>query len=226
MKGQQAREPDAGTDGAGYCGHRGCASSARDRLLTLPTGVTAFRTLLSLVFASLALSRGSETWLFASLAAYWIGDLLDGALARWTDTETRAGAVVDILSDRLGAGAFYIFYAVLHPEMVVPISIFLLQFALVDNYLSLSFQDWMLKSPNYFYLVDRRVWALNWSPVAKATNSGAFLILMVATGSPLLATLLACAVLVVKSYSLGLVVRLPRPVRTGCAVVRDAGPTP
>ena len=43
--------------------------------------------------------------------------MLDGQVARMFDCETRTGAVLDILSDRLCAAAFYIGLAWLEPHL-------------------------------------------------------------------------------------------------------------
>ena len=40
-------------------------------------------------------------------------------------------------------------------------------------FLSLAFMAWPIRSPNYFYVVDRRIWLWNWSRPGKAANSGA-----------------------------------------------------
>ena len=44
----------------------------------------------------------------------------------------------------------------------------------IDGFLSLAFLAWPITSPNYFYVVDRRLWLLNWSHPGKAVNSGLF----------------------------------------------------
>jgi CDP-diacylglycerol--glycerol-3-phosphate 3-phosphatidyltransferase len=62
-------------------------------------------------------------------------------------------------------------------------------------------------SPNYFHLVDRRVWLLNWSPPAKVVNT-AGVIGAVTFGHYLPALVLALAVLVVKLWSAVAVARL------------------
>ena len=53
--------------------------------------------------------------------------------------------------------------------------VYVAEFLVVDLLLSLAFRAWPLVSPNYFYLVDHRIWALNWSPLGKTINSAAFL---------------------------------------------------
>lgn len=204
---------------AAACGHHGCLALDREPYATPANLVTVVRTLGALLLAVLALRAQSQPLLLASLATYWVGDVLDGAVARWTDTETRIGALFDILADRLNATVFYVGWAVLHPSDVVPVAVFLVQFVVVDAFLSTAFLAWPLRSPNYFYLVEPRVFALNWSRPGKAVNSGALALLLVLTDSFWLPTLLVVAVLLVKCWSVVLVSRLPSPPRSGCAAV-------
>src|SRR6266508_3201826 len=122
------------------------ADQAAERLLTPATVITFIRTLLVI-----------------GLAVYWVGDTLDGEVARWRDCETRIGAVVDMLSDRLNCAGFYLGLAWLHPIMAIPVSVYLFEFMVVVAFLSLAFLAWPIRSPNYFYAVDRRLWLWNWS---------------------------------------------------------------
>ena len=211
--------------GAGGCAHHGCQALEREPLATPANLVTAVRTLGCVVLAALALVTSREELLFAALAVYWAGDVLDGWVARRTDSETRAGAVLDILSDRLCSAVFYVGYAVVSPDDVLPIAVFLVQFMVVDAYLSLAFLAWPLRSPNYFGLVDRVVFALNWSKPGKAVNSAALALLLVATDGVVLPTVLVTAVLVLKCWSLRLVSRLDAPSLAGCAAPSTPAPT-
>ena len=204
----QDQSPSVGRPAA-RCGHRECYDGGREPLATLPNLITASRTVLSLLLVALALRWRSEDLVLWGVAVYWLGDIADGLVARDTGTETRTGAVLDILCDRLGCASCFLAYATFHPGMLPAVVVFLLQFMVVDNYLSLSFQRWPLSSPNYFYLVDPLVHRLNWSPVAKSLNSGALLLLMVVTDDVLLATGFALAVGAVKVWSLLRVVALP-----------------
>lgn len=189
----------------------------------MPTAITGLRTIAAVALIALAAATHSLAWLLAGLVCYWVGDIADGVVARRTDTETRTGATLDILCDRLCAAFFYLAYASLHPEMLVPIVVFLCEFMVVDNYLSLAFAHWPLQSPNYFGLVDRRLYVLNWSPLGKAANSGLVAVLMLTTGLVWLVATLAVCLLVVKMYSLVRLHRLPLPQRTGCAVAAAGG---
>ncbi|WP_442875098.1 hypothetical protein [Actinoplanes sp. NBC_00393] len=67
----------------------------------------------------------------------------------------------------------------LRPATALPIAIFLVQFMVIDQLLSLMFLRWPLLSPNYFARVDRRIYRWNWSPPAKALNTAAVVLLAV-----------------------------------------------
>jgi len=203
------------------CGHRGCLRPERESLLTWPTAVTAVRTLASVVLSLIGIVEGSLTILLWALGVYWVGDMLDGGLARLLDRETRLGAVADILSDRLCSAVFYCGLLTVRPDMALPIGIYLVNFMLVDMLLSLAFLAWPLSSPNYFYLVDRGVWRLNWSKIGKALNSALIAVIMIVTESVWLSASLAAAVLVVKIASLGRLARLGLPMPSGCAARSD-----
>ena len=118
------------------------------------------------------------------------------------DCETRTGAVLDIMCDRLCASAFYIGLAWLEPNLAPAIFVYLTEFMVVDGFLSIGFLAWPITSPNYFYVIDRRLWLLNWSHPGKALNSGLFAILLLVTGWMWVGLAIAVALLVHKSISL------------------------
>lgn len=210
--------------GGPACGHHGCTSELGERWATAPNAITGARTVATLVLWGLAVQRGSDELLLAAMLVYWVADILDGLVARLTGTETRTGAVLDVLADRLAVCLVVLTYVAAHPDAVLPAGVFLLQFVLVDAYLTLSFRSWSLLSPNYFALVDPVVFRLNWSPVAKATNTAAVVLIVLLTGSIAGATLLAAVVLGIKAYSLARLARVPVPLAlSGCAV-RDSAP--
>lgn len=207
------------------CEHRGCTCALDESWGTGPNVVTAVRTLGTVVLWAMALVQHDERLLLAALLCYWVGDIADGLLSRRTGTETRTGAVLDVLADRLCVCLVVVSYVTAHPEAVLPAGVFLLQFVVLDAYLTLAFRNWSLLSPNYFGLVDATVFRLNWSPPAKATNTGAVVLIVLLTGSVAAATLLAVAVLGVKAYSTLRLTRIPIPrTLSGCAV-RDAHPS-
>jgi CDP-diacylglycerol--glycerol-3-phosphate 3-phosphatidyltransferase len=150
---------------------------------------------------------------------HWVGDVADGIVARSRNEETRAGAVLDIVCDRLCIALYYVSYGHLHHSMLVPIAIFLFQFMVLDAHLSLTFLNWPLRSLNYFGSVDRTIYQWNWSTIGKAFNSGALVILMLATRSPLACGLFAIAIATVKVASLVRLHRTGVPSPVGCATV-------
>ena len=172
--------------------------------------ISIARTVLALAVGAAASVQRSVPLLVVAYAVYWAGDVLDGQVARRTGTETRQGAVLDILCDRASCGVLAATYLALEPDAAPALTVFLLQFMVVDCVLSLGFLQWPLLSPNYFYEVDRRIYRWNWHPVAKATNTTA-LVLCVAAGRYGLALALACAQLALKVVSLVALTRLPRP---------------
>lgn len=190
------------------CTHIECSAGRPDHWQTWPNLITTLRTLATVVLVSLAVAKHSDLLLFIGLGCYWLGDMADGAVARWLRQETRTGAVYDILSDRLCVGMFYVSYAGFHHDMLLPIAIFMTNFMLVDNQLSLAFLKWPVMSPNYFYVIDKKLYKLNWSPLAKSTNTSLFLLTVVFTHLWWLASLVALFFLGIKLYSSVLVSRL------------------
>lgn len=188
------------------------ADAAAERLDTAANVVTLLRTVATVVLAGLAVQQGSLTLLVAALAVYWVGDMLDGAVARLRGCETRVGAVLDILSDRLSAAAFYLGLAWLSPDLTWPVLVYLAEFMVVDAFLSLAFLAWPIRSPNYFYVVDRPLWLWNWSKPGKAVNSAAFAVLLLVTGNAVVGLVVATGLLALKSASLVRLMRLGLPV--------------
>ena len=184
----------------------------QERVGTSATVITFVRTAISVVLSGLAAQHGSLTLLVVALVVYWAGDSLDGFVARICGCETRIGAVLDILSDRFCAAAFYIGLVWLQPEFAVPVFIYLAEFMVVDCFLSLAFLAWPVRSPNYFYVVDRPLWLWNWSKPGKAVNSSLFAVLLLVTGWVWLGAVIATALLVMKTVSLVRLGRIGLPV--------------
>ena len=207
------------------CGHPECASPERERLVTVPTAITLIRTIATVVLALAGAHENSLALLLAALAVYWVGDLADGFAARLLQQETRIGATLDIMCDRISAALFYVGFAWYDPSMSIPVGIYLAEFMVVDMFLSLAFLSWASSSPNYFYLIDRRLWRWNWSKPGKAANSALFAVLMVWTREPWLAGAIATALLALKVASLVALMRLRLPVPAGC-LHPDAPPAP
>jgi undecaprenyl-diphosphatase len=195
----------------------GLARPERERFWTWATVVTMVRTIGSLTLIVLAIRGHSMSVLLGGLAVYWVGDILDGWLARRLDQETRIGAVADILSDRLSVVPFFVGVVWLERTWAVPVGVYLAEFLVVDLLLSLAFLAWPLVSPNYFYLVDHRIWCFNWSPLAKALNSAAFIGILLLTQDAVLATAFALALLMLKCLSVARLLRVGLPA----AAARD-----
>lgn len=199
------------------CDHHACTWNDHEQMITAATVVTFARTVVSVAFCLYAAAESSLMWLLIGLAVYWVGDMADGAVARLTKKETRAGAVFDVVSDRLCAIAFYVGFVWLEPTMAIPVAIYLLSFAVVDTYVSLAFLAWPLLSPNYLYLVDRPLWLANYSLAGKAINSSLVAILMVVTLNIWLCSAVALVLLALKIWSLVRLNRIGHPIPTGCS---------
>jgi CDP-diacylglycerol--glycerol-3-phosphate 3-phosphatidyltransferase len=191
------------------------ADPEMERLLTSATALTFLRTVVSLGFVLAAVRDESLTLLVTGLAVYWVGDILDGEVARWRNCETRIGAVIDMLCDRLNCAGFYLGLAWLQPIMAIPVSVYLFEFMVIDMFLSLAFLAWPIRSPNYFYAVDHRIWVWNWSRPGKAANSGLFAVLLLVTGWWWLGLVIALGLVILKCISLRWLLQLGIPVPTG-----------
>jgi CDP-diacylglycerol---glycerol-3-phosphate 3-phosphatidyltransferase len=207
------------------CHHRECAHPERERLLTSATVITVGRTAAALILALAAAREQSLTLLIWALGVYWVLDIVDGIVARALDQETRIGAVFDVLGDRLSAACFYVGYAWYEPSMAVPVGIYLAEFMVIDLFLSLAFLSWPVSSPNYFYVIDRRIWRWNWSPIAKVVNGGLFAIIVMTTKNPWLCGVWAAALLILKCVGLRWLTRLPLAVPGTCAFDRQIAPS-
>jgi CDP-diacylglycerol--glycerol-3-phosphate 3-phosphatidyltransferase len=184
-------------------------SLSDENTATWANGVTLFRTLAGLILFSVAAIEHSLVWNLAGLGIYGALDCLDGFLARALDQETRVGAQMDILSDRFLMAFFYLNYLALKPELVLVIALYLFEFMVLDHYLSNQFMRWRLLSPNYFHIVDRTIWWLNWSTPAKFFNSGMVTILLLVTQSAWAVWPVLGALYAIKTYSLIRIHRLP-----------------
>ena len=139
--------------------------------------------------------------------------------------ETRIGAVMDILCDRFCAAAFYFGLIWLQPEHTWPVLVYLAEFMVLDCFLSLAFLAWPLRSPNYFYAVDRTIWALELvaSPARPRTPRCSRCCCSPPAGRGWRPAI-ASALLVLKSVSLARLARigLPDPGTIGCRHVAHA----
>jgi CDP-diacylglycerol--glycerol-3-phosphate 3-phosphatidyltransferase len=183
-----------------------------ENLRTAANAVTLTRLVVAtFLFAASAYLREPVLNL-TGLAVYWLGDVADGFLARRLNQETLFGAQLDILADRMSVAFFYLNYLVLYPSLAPVIVLFLVQFMVVDHYLSNQYLRWPIMSPNYFYRVDHRIWALNWSKLGKACNTGLVTLLLLATKSNAVVLPVVLVLLAVKLYSCARVARLHEPI--------------
>lgn len=136
-----------------------------------PNIITLVRLAASLTFFTLAIIKTNPTYNYIGLAIHWFGDVADGLYARKFKQETILGAEIDIIADRLETLFFYIIFLFFRPYLFFPAAVYIIDFAFVDFYLSYQFVKFDIISPNYFYKVDRTVYLLNYSPVAKFCNS-------------------------------------------------------
>ena len=199
------------------CGHAGCWDGWAEPWGTWANGVTTLRTVLCLALAALAVGWGRQDLLLAALAVYWAGDVADGAIARRLGQETRGGALFDVIADRACSLAFWLPWAVWHPDVVWPVALYVLEFAVVDAVLSVMWLAWPLLSCNYTARVDRLVHRLNWWAPAKVLNTAGLVVLVVVWPSPWLASGFVLAVLGVKVFSLRRLSGLLPAPGPGCA---------
>lgn len=173
--------------------------------------VTGIRLVAGMAIFSYAAVDRNETWNFVGLGVYWVLDVVDGFLARTLHQETRIGAQMDILADRLLVAFFYLNYVMLYPQLIVPVALFLFQFMGIDHYLSNQFMRWPIKSPNYFAQVDKTIYDWNWSPIGKLVNSAVVTATLVFTKNAILGSLVCGAILVMKIWTAVRMSRLPAP---------------
>lgn len=133
---------------------------------------------------------------------HWIGDFIDGFYARKLKQETILGAEIDIIADRLEIIFFYVIFLHFRPHLFLPATLYLIDYAFVDFYLSYQFVKYDIISPNYFYKVDKTVYLLNYSPGGKFSNSSVVtLILIFLPQLGIFMSLYATGLIIIKSYS-------------------------
>jgi CDP-diacylglycerol--glycerol-3-phosphate 3-phosphatidyltransferase len=207
--------PLAAARGASPAPPLSCDRLVRETWRTWANLVTGVRIVAALACFVASALTGVEGWNWAGLAVYWVLDIVDGAVARGLRQETRIGAQFDILSDRLLIGAFYANFLRFHPAMAIPIAMHLLQFVVLDQYLSHQFMRWPCLSPNYFHEVDRRIWLLNWSALGKVANGALVAVAVVLATflgwSWIVPAVVSLGVMSVKLYSMVRLASLPAP---------------
>lgn len=180
---------------------------------SVPNLITLARLAGSLVFFILAILRQNPLYNYIGLGVHWLGDFSDGFYARLFRQETVLGAEIDIIADRVETLFFFLNFLHVRPWLFLPVTLYLVDFAFVDFYLSNQFRAFGLISPNYFYRVDRRVYNWNFSPAGKFANSTIVtlsLIFLPAGWWPLPA-ILACILIAIKLCSIDILRRKRRP---------------
>ena len=102
--------------------------AGREDPWTWPNRISLLRTVLALGVGALAATEGSLRLLAVAYAIYWVGDVLDGQVARRTGTETRQGAVLDVICDRASCGLLAATLVAIEPQAAPAVTVFLLQF--------------------------------------------------------------------------------------------------
>ena len=173
----------------------------KENIWTFANFVTLARVTFCIIIFYLAFTNLKITWAYIGLLIHWVLDALDGYFARLLNQETLFGAQIDILADRLLIVFFYINYSLLNQFLIMPVMLFMFEFVFLDAYLSIQFLNWDIISPNYFYMVDKFIWKLNWSPPAKVVNSGLITILLITIDAPQLVSLIVLFLISIKIFS-------------------------
>lgn len=184
-----------------------------DAFASVPNLITLARLAGSLVFFILAILRQNPLYNYIGLGVHWLGDLSDGYYARLFRQETVLGAEIDIIADRVETLFFFLNFLHVRPWLFLPVTLYLLDFAFVDFYLSNRFRAFGLISPNYFYEVDRRVYRWNFSPAGKFVNSTVVTLALIFLPRAFwpLPTLLACILIGIKLCSIDILRRKRKP---------------
>lgn len=157
----------------------------------------------------LSIQEQSFTYCLVGFFVHWLGDFIDGFYARSLKQETILGAEIDIIADRLEIIFFYVLFLHFRPQLSLPATLYLIDYAFVDFYLSYQFIKYDIISPNYFYKVDRIVYLLNYSPAGKFSNSSVVtLTLILLPQLSFVVSLYAMGLIFIKSYSVYRLYRL------------------
>lgn len=153
----------------------------------------------------LAILEQDVTYNYIALGIHWAGDVLDGFIARRFKQETIPGAELDLIADRIETLFFFVIFLHFRPQLVIPVGIYVLNFAFVDFYLGYQFNKFGIISPNYFDEVDTAVYRFNFSPPAKFINSTIVTLLLIFLPQLwAVAAALAALLLGIKCYSVSI----------------------
>ena len=184
------------------------ADASVERLWTGATVITFIRTLASLALCLYGALRGREGAGWSSASPSTGSATSSTARGRAGSTARPASAPASTCSAtgstaRRSTSA----WPGSSREMALPVGVYLFEFMVIDVFLSLAFMAWPIRSPNYFYVVDRRIYLWNWSRPAKAANSALFAVLLLVTGWWWLGLVIALALLALKCVSLQVAAR-------------------
>jgi CDP-diacylglycerol--glycerol-3-phosphate 3-phosphatidyltransferase len=154
------------------------------------------------------------TYNYIGLVIHWLGDVLDGNYARFFKQETVAGAEFDLIADRVEILFFFIIFLIFYPQLYLPVTVYIFNFAFVDLFLCYQFIKFDIISINYFYKVDPVVHKWNFSILAKILNSTVIILLLIFLPQLwLLTTGLAVGWVGVKGYSVYRLLKLQAKLR-------------
>jgi phosphatidylglycerophosphate synthase len=161
--------------------HRKAKDNRRERVITLATGLTVGRAILTSGGFVVAIASNSHEWLLITLGVSMMLDLLDGLAARTLQWETVTGAQLDSLADRVAALFVAIGVVSLHGDAVTVavVAVVWLQYGVVDQLMSNYFLRFGLWSPDHFHVIDKQIWAYNWSPRAKLASTAPIALLAI-----------------------------------------------
>ena len=128
------------------------------------------------------------------VASAWIGDALDGAVARFTDTESLSGAWLDFVGDRLCITTLCLVLTRVADLGTAPL-LFAVHYLTLDAIVTTAFRYFDIGSPNYFFLVDELMFRSNWSIPAKLLSQAPLALLLVGSSGRLY--LLSMALIIV-----------------------------
>jgi CDP-diacylglycerol--glycerol-3-phosphate 3-phosphatidyltransferase len=149
------------------------------------------------------------TYNYIGLVIHWLGDMADGNYARFFKQETIVGAEIDLIADRVEILFFFVIFLIFYPQLYLPVTVYIFNFAFLDFFLGYQFVKFDIISINYFYKVDRVVYKWNFSFWAKILNSTVIILLLILLPKLwLLTTVLAVGWVGIKSYSIYRVVKL------------------
>lgn len=174
-----------------------------ERVFSIPSLITLIRFGLSIIFFILAIHRMDITYNYIGLVIHWLGDIADGNYARFFKQETIVGAEIDLIADRIEILFFFVIFLIFYPQLYLPVTIYIFNFAFLDFFLCYQFVKFDIISINYFYKVDPVVHKWNFSFWAKILNSTVIILLLILLPQLwLLTTVLAVMWVGIKSYSI------------------------